>query len=68
MNPETEARANSLAEAHWQYIEGILAVHNVTIAVIAACGYHYKTAFVHGYKHALEDIAGEQQQLGLGDK
>lgn len=61
MTPETEARANDLAEAHWNHTEGILAVHNVTAAAIAACGYHYKTAFIHGYKHALEDIAGEQR-------
>lgn len=55
MTPETKARANDLAEAHWNHTEWILAVHNVTVAAIAACGYHYKTAFIRGYKHALED-------------
>lgn len=68
-------RAEELAHAHWGYIEGILAVHNVTIDEITACGYHYKTAFVHGYKHALQDnekLAELKSLLaesgGLGDK
>lgn len=65
-------RAEELAEAHWEYIEGILAVHNVTIAEITACGYHYKTAFVHGYKHALEDLEESRrvftESSGLGQK
>lgn len=65
-------RAEELAEAHWGYIEGILAVHNVTIAEITACGYHYKAAFVHGYKHALEDLEESRRVFtesgGLGQK
>jgi hypothetical protein len=65
-------RAEELAEAHWQYIKGILLVHDVTPAEIVECGYHYKTAFVHGYKHAIEDVTEDKRIFsesgGLGEK
>ena len=44
-----------LASAHWQYIESLLKIHGETDVIIAKCGHHYKTAFLHGWKHAKED-------------
>ncbi len=48
-------RAKQLASEHWSYIAGLLTVHGMTDNEIAQCAYHYQTAFVHGYKHAVED-------------
>lgn len=68
MNDETEARVAAMAGAHWSYVESVLKVHDVIDSEIKACGHHYLTAFVHGYKHALEDIAAEAEQKGWGSK
>jgi hypothetical protein len=43
-----------LAAAHWTYIEEVLRAHGESDDVIAKCGYHYNTAFQHGWKHAME--------------
>jgi PP-loop superfamily ATP-utilizing enzyme len=45
-----------LAYAHWGYVRELLEAHEETDAVIERCGFHYVSAFLHGYKHALEDI------------
>jgi hypothetical protein len=45
-----------LADAHWSYIESLLATHNNSPEEIDVIGFHYKTAFIHGYKHAVEDL------------
>lgn len=37
---------------HWSYVEGVLKHANMNDEVIAAIGFHYKTAFEHGWKHA----------------
>lgn len=50
------AEINKLAEAHWNYVAGVLASHGASDRTIAICGHHYLTAFAHGYKHATEDI------------
>lgn len=49
-------RSNTLANDHWGYIEGLLRAHTESDTIITAIKYHYLTAFVHGYKHALEDV------------
>ena len=46
---------NKLVNDHWNYILGLLVAHNVTDDIIKACEYHYKTAFIHGWKHAMEN-------------
>ena len=48
MNPE------ELAKAHWAYVESVLIAHGVPIEIIDQCGFHYKTAMVHGFKHGVE--------------
>lgn len=68
MTPETKGRVEELAFAHWSYVESVLRAHEVIDAEIRACGHHYRTAFFHGYKHALEDIAAESAQAGWGTK
>lgn len=49
------SRVKELAEAHWQYIEGLLRVSEQSDCRIDFGAYIYKTAFEHGYKHAVED-------------
>lgn len=43
-----------MADAHWNYIESVLQVHGESEEVIEKCGHHYRTAFIHGWKHADE--------------
>lgn len=68
MNGETKSYVEKLAADHWGYVESVLRAHEVIDAEIHACGHHYRTAFMHGYKHALEDIAAEAEQKGWGTK
>lgn len=56
MNESVVRRANQLAIDHWGYIAGVLEAHGEDRKGIDAARYHYLTAFVHGYKHALEDV------------
>lgn len=51
-------KEEELADAHWEYIKDLLFTHKITLDVITLCGFHYKSAFIHGYKHALEDKSG----------
>ena len=46
-----------LAANHWAYVAGVLANHGLTVDEIDVYGYHYQTAFVHGYKHAIQDVS-----------
>lgn len=46
-------RASELAEAHWEYIKGVLEIHGQK--ELDVIEYHYKTAMIHGYKHGQTD-------------
>lgn len=48
-----------LAQAHWDYVASVLKAHGVDEQVIEVCGHHYRTAFVHGWKHAMEAMETE---------
>jgi hypothetical protein len=48
-------KAATLAEEHWSYLRGVLEMDDIPHKEITRIGYHYKTAFVHGFKHCLED-------------
>jgi hypothetical protein len=56
-----------LAEAHWEYVDGVLAAHGVDHSTRVACQYHYETAFIHGWKHCEEaaDAAGLLNYVGM---
>ena len=58
-----ENRAVKLAEEHWEYIDKLLELHAVEKELRDIIAYHYKTAFIHGYKHAKEDIDGEKAEM-----
>lgn len=48
-------KAKQLACEHWAYIKQLLLTHGVPIEQVNIIGFHYKSAFVHGYKHGQED-------------
>jgi len=51
--------AEKLAEEHWStYVRVILKAHGEDDGVIEKCGVHYRTAFVHGFKHGAESTRG----------
>lgn len=52
-------RATELAEAHWSYVEGVMRAHDLPEESIRECGFHYRSAFVHGWKHSAEEAAKE---------
>jgi len=47
-------KALELADAQWGYIESLLLNHAETPSIIEKIGFHYRTAFVHGFKHGIE--------------
>jgi len=47
--------ADRLATAHWSYIESVLEAHGINSGLIDVVMFHYKSAFVHGYKHGKTD-------------
>ena len=47
-----EAIAKEMANAHWSYIRQMLVHDQLTDIEIERIGFHYKTAFEHGFKHA----------------
>lgn len=55
MTQTTEERAAELAEAHWGYVSDLLNAHDLPARDIETIGFHYRSAFIHGYKHAVED-------------
>lgn len=51
------SRSKELAEAHWEnYVKGLLEATGVEATVIKACGFVYVSTFIHGYKHAMQDV------------
>lgn len=48
-------KAKKLAQEHWSYLERLLLTHHVSSDIINIVKFHYKSAFVHGYKHGQEN-------------
>lgn len=48
-------KSKQLACEHWAYVKQLLLTHGVSIEQVNIIGFHYKTAFIHGYKHGQED-------------
>lgn len=54
---ETLTRSEELAKAHWEnYVKGLLEATGVDKAIVKACGFVYISSFIHGYKHAMQDL------------
>lgn len=60
MNEVKVNEAEILASDHWRYLQSVLVAHGVAERDQDLCGHHYRTAFVHGYKHGVEGMQNEQ--------
>ena len=59
-------KAKELAEAHWSYVEKVLLTTDPHVDVTVA-KFHYISAFIHGFKHAYEELEAEvPRNLGNG--
>lgn len=52
---EKEENINELINNHWDYVNNILITHNLNTITINMIKFHYKTAFLHGYKHGITE-------------
>lgn len=50
-----DKRVKKLANDHWYYVGALIEQHEANPDVIEMCEFHYKSAFIHGYKHGVED-------------
>ena len=55
VDPATIKEPGKMAELHWNYIKAILVIHGFADDYsLNLIGFHYQTAFVHGFKHGVE--------------
>lgn len=55
-------RSKKLAEAHWDdYVKGLLKATGVADNIINACEFVYISSFIHGYKHAVQDVENSKK-------
>ena len=55
-------RSKELAEAHWKdYVKGLLEATGVDKAIVNACEFVYISSFIHGYKHAMQDVENSKK-------
>jgi hypothetical protein len=53
---KTEEQIIKMAHEHWNWIEGLWdSLPEEAVFGLATTEYLYKTAFIHGYKHALQE-------------
>ena len=51
--------SKEIATTHWEtYVKKIVELHESDPSVVEKCGVHYILAFIHGYKHGVEDTKG----------
>ena len=60
VNLKNKDQSKELADNHWNYIQSLLETHGTLDDVMDRIQFHYKTAFVHGYKHGQEDALGRR--------
>ena len=51
----TKPKEEQLAENHWKWLSQLFYMAGIKELPMSAVAYLYKTAFVHGWKHAKED-------------
>ena len=57
------SNGSELADQHWQYISNLLAVsmpQERFDMMIDSIAFHYRTAFLHGYKHGIEAMEARE--------
>ena len=59
LNP---TRSKELAEAHWEgYVKGLLEATGVDKNIIKVAAFIYISTFIHGYKHAMQDVENSKK-------
>jgi len=58
---KTPEEIQIMLDEHWEYVEGVLVNgqpvnEEINIARLTEIRYHYRTAFIHGYKHGIQDV------------
>lgn len=53
--PKKMTHSKELATAHWSYVEQLLTSHEVSEYTRGIVKFHYISAFIHGYKHAIDE-------------
>ncbi len=59
-----EIEPEKLAVAHWKYVRAMLEAHGIDKNDIEMCGFHYYSAFIHGYKHGVESVTASRHEGG----
>ena len=55
-------KSTKLAKEHCEYISKVLKIHQEDEILISLIELHYKTAFIHGYKHGQEDLIDQYKK------
>ena len=50
---KTISTEERLSNEHWVYVKALLLTHNCSKENVDKIEFHYKTAFIHGYKHGI---------------
>ena len=56
----------AVAAEHWGYIRTLLEIHNTNTYTIEKVGFHYRTAFIHGWKHGKEEAESDKENMEDG--
>jgi len=48
------SKSREEAVAHWKYVKGVLVNSGASVDTIEVAGFHYISAFEHGWKHSME--------------
>lgn len=56
MKNDDPISVEQLANDHWDYVESVLSAHHVSSNEKAIAQHHYVSAFIHGYKHGINQI------------
>ena len=56
----------TVAAEHWGYIQGLLLAHRVDEEFIEMIGFHYQTAFIHGWKYGEERTESDKENMEDG--
>ncbi len=47
-------RVEQMAKDHWDYVKKVLKYDGIPPKTMTLIGFHYQSAFIHGYKHGRE--------------
>lgn len=58
-----QIKAEKLAVDHWNYINGLYKILGIkSEKQIMELAFHYKTAFMHGFKHGIQSMKEKKKE------